>query len=47
MSSASIARQTFELANDVVELDAHSDSIFVYDDLEQAKIRNEAPWKKE
>ncbi|KAH0445958.1 hypothetical protein IEQ34_025209 [Dendrobium chrysotoxum] len=47
MSSASIARQTFELANDVVELDAHSDSIFVYDDLEQAKIRNEAPWKKD
>lgn len=46
-SSSTIARQTFELANDVIELDARSDAVFSYDEAQQAAIRNAAPWKDE
>lgn len=46
-SSSGIALKTFELSNDFVELDPATDTIFAYDEAEQARIRNEAPWKKE
>jgi hypothetical protein len=46
-SAGGVARATFELENEVVTLDPRSDSIFLYDDAQQAKIRDEAPWKKE
>lgn len=46
-SAGGIAQATFELENEVVTLDPRTDAIFRYDDAQQAKIRDEAPWKKE
>lgn len=43
----SIAQATFDLQNDVVTLDPRTDDIFRYDDVQQAKMREEAPWKRE
>lgn len=44
-NDAIIAKKTFELNNEMIELDPRIDSIFHYDEQQQAKIRNEAPWK--
>ncbi|UZJ53565.1 hypothetical protein CBS101457_002885 [Exobasidium rhododendri] len=46
-SAGGIAQATFELENEVVTLDPRTDSIFHYDDAQQAKIRDDAPWKKD
>ena len=46
-AGSQIALSTFDLNNDIVTLDPKTDAIFRYDNAEQAKIRNEAPWKKE
>lgn len=46
-SSSGIALATFDLHNDVITLDPKTDAIFRYDDAQQKKIRDEAPWKKE
>lgn len=46
-SSSAIAQATFELENKVVTLDSKTDAIFRYDDAQQKKIRDDAPWKKE
>lgn len=46
-NDATIARKTFELNNEMIELDPRTDSVFNYDEQQQAKIRNDAPWKAE
>ncbi|KAL0287762.1 UNVERIFIED_CONTAM: COP9 signalosome complex subunit [Sesamum angustifolium] len=46
-SSAAIARQTWELENNIVATDSYSaasDAIFFYDDAAQAKFQQEKPW---
>ncbi|KAL0393854.1 UNVERIFIED_CONTAM: COP9 signalosome complex subunitb [Sesamum latifolium] len=46
-SSAAIARQTWELENNIVATDsssAASDAIFFYDEAAQAKFQQEKPW---
>jgi hypothetical protein len=47
MDAATTARQTWELENDVVELDPRTDAIFHHDPAEQRRILAEAPWKRE
>ena len=46
-SSARLAQKQFELENNVVTLDPRTDAIFHYDNDEQVRIRNDAPWKRE
>ncbi|KAG8696955.1 COP9 signalosome catalytic subunit rri1, partial [Ceratobasidium sp. 394] len=46
MMDTDTARKTFELANDVRELDA-ADEMFVFDKVEAQRIDKEAPWKKD
>lgn len=45
-SSSNIAQKTFELNNDVLEIDP-ADEIFKYDAALQKKIDKESPWSKE
>lgn len=46
-SSAAIARQTWELENNIAAVDssAESDTIYYYDEVAQAKIQQEKPWQ--
>ncbi|CAO1627444.1 unnamed protein product [Parajaminaea phylloscopi] len=46
-SSTAIARATFELNNDMLQLDPAKDSIFHYDAQHQRSILNASPWKKD
>ncbi|PWN92101.1 COP9 signalosome complex subunit 5 [Acaromyces ingoldii] len=46
-SSARLAQKQFELENNVVTLDPRTDAIFHYDNDEQVRIRNDAPWKRD
>ena len=46
-SSAAIARSTFELNNEMIELDPAKDAVFHYDNTEQKQALDAAPWKKE
>ncbi|KAL0327646.1 UNVERIFIED_CONTAM: COP9 signalosome complex subunit [Sesamum angustifolium] len=43
-SSAAIARQTWELENNIVSAGEASDAIFYYDEAAQAKFQQEKPW---
>lgn len=49
-SSSAIAKQTWELENNIVSVDApssaaaDSDAIFYYDEASQAKFQQEKPW---
>lgn len=45
-SGSGIALKTFNLANDVKELNAQ-DEIFKFDAVENRRINNERPWARE
>ena len=42
----SIARKTFDLTNDIQEVDPQ-DKLFHFDEAAQRKVVQEEPWKKE
>lgn len=49
-SSATIAQQTWELENNIVNMDgpsAESDSIYYYDEVAQKKIQQDKPWSRD
>lgn len=46
-SSAAVARSTFELNNEMIELDPAKDAVFHFDNIEQKQALDAAPWKKE
>nr|ABK24758.1 unknown [Picea sitchensis] len=49
-SSATIAQQTWELENNIVNMDgpsAESDSIYYYDEVTQKKIQQDKPWARD
>jgi len=44
--SAGLARKTFDLTNDIKEIDPQ-DEIFRFDSDENKRINKESPWSKE